>query len=554
MLMTLVILVLCTALPVLGVAHIAESRRRGRAEREALESERRFRQLAESSFDMNVRFEPRTQQRSYISPAVRRLYGYEPDEAMKLSADEIIHPEDLPNVREALHRLEHADHEPITYRGRRKDGSYIWVEASLTRSTNPETGTPEVVSVVRDVSEHVRYEAALRQAKEQADAASRAKSEFLGTMSHELRTPLNAIIGFNEIMKEGVMGPLDNPHYRSYIADIHFSSTHLLNLINEILDVTKAEAGKLEVQEQVFDLRDVIEAVVRISGPPIDKAGVTVGIDLPPDLPRLQADEGKTRQVFFNLVSNAVKFTPAGGRIDISGRFDRARGLTGRAGLLLLPVVFHDASHARRPFARLHDVEIAPRVAPDAVARAVDRPVAPARQPLAIQIQDADKAAIVLGDVDRVLGIDIEECRADQFGRPDFEQLSVLIEHLHAVVLAVGDKQAAAPVDPDAVRQIELPRRVAGLAPGELVFGLGREFVDPGVAVTVGHKHLARGRESDVGRQVERAAAMRHLAPGLRAEIVLRHAGIGALAFLADRLQQFAVGGEFIELLVMLVA
>ncbi|HMH60756.1 MAG TPA: PAS domain S-box protein, partial [Bradyrhizobium sp.] len=295
--MTLVILVLCTALPVLGVAHIAESRRRGRAEREALESERRFRQLAESSFDMIVRFEPRTQQRTYISPAVRRLYGYEPDEAMKLSADEVIHPEDLPNVREALRRLEHADHEPITYRGRRKDGSYIWVEASLTRSTNPETGTPEVVSVVRDVSEHVRYEAALRQAKEQADAASRAKSEFLGTMSHELRTPLNAIIGFTEIMKEGVMGPLDNPHYRSYIADIHFSSTHLLNLINEILDVTKAEAGKLEVQEQVFDLRDVIEAVVRISGPPIDKAGVTVGIDLPPDLPRLQADEGKTRQV-----------------------------------------------------------------------------------------------------------------------------------------------------------------------------------------------------------------------------------------------------------------
>ena len=353
MLMTLVILVLCTALPVLGVAHIAESRRRGRAEREALESERRFRQLAESSFDMIVRFEPRTQQRTYISPAVRRLYGYEPDEAMKLSADEIIHPEDLPNVREALHRLEHADHEPITYRGRRKDGSYIWVEASLTRSTNPETGTPEVVSVVRDVSEHVRYEAALRQAKEQADAASRAKSEFLGTMSHELRTPLNAIIGFTEIMKEGVMGPLDNPHYRSYIADIHFSSTHLLNLINEILDVTKAEAGKLEVQEQVFDLRDVIEAVVRISGPPIDKAGVTVGIDLPPDLPRLQADEGKTRQVFFNLVSNAVKFTPAGGRIDISGRFDRERGLAVTVADTGIGIAPEDLNRVLEPFVQV---------------------------------------------------------------------------------------------------------------------------------------------------------------------------------------------------------
>src|ERR1051326_487255 len=111
MLMTLVILALCTALPVLGVAHIAESRRRGRAEREALESERRFRQLAESSFDMIVRFELGTQRRTYVSPAVRRLYGYEPEEALKLSANEVIHPEDLPKVEEALRRLEYRSEE-----------------------------------------------------------------------------------------------------------------------------------------------------------------------------------------------------------------------------------------------------------------------------------------------------------------------------------------------------------------------------------------------------------------------------------------------------------
>jgi signal transduction histidine kinase len=181
--------------------------------------------------------------------------------------------------------------------------------------------------VVRDVSERVLYEAALRQAKEQADAANRAKSEFLGTMSHELRTPLNAIIGFTELMKDGVMGPIENPQYRSYIADIHFSSTHLLNLINDILDVTKAEAGKMELHEDVFDLREVIEAVVRVSGPPIEKAGLTVAIELPPDLPLLCADERKARQVFFNLVGNSVKFTPAGGRIEIFGRFDQKSGI-----------------------------------------------------------------------------------------------------------------------------------------------------------------------------------------------------------------------------------
>src|SRR6266446_6726342 len=229
MVMTIVMFGLFVVIVLLGLAHVAELRRRGRAERGALESERRYRLLAESSFDMIVRFDPADQRRTYISPACRRLYGYEPDEALSMSAEEIIHPEDLPKVQEALSRLEHADHGPITYRGRRKDGSYIWVEASLKRSTDPETGATEVVSVVRDIGERVRYEAALRQAKEQADAANRAKSEFLGTMSHELRTPLNAIIGFTEIMKEEVMGPLDNPHYRSYIADIQDRKSTRLN-------------------------------------------------------------------------------------------------------------------------------------------------------------------------------------------------------------------------------------------------------------------------------------------------------------------------------------
>jgi PAS domain S-box-containing protein len=314
---------LSAAAIVLAIANVVELRRRGRAERDARESERHYRLLAESSFDMLVRFDPVRQRRTYISPAVRRLYGYE----MAMSAEEVIHPDDMARVQEAVSRLEQGEVPPVTYRGRRKDGSYIWVEASLKRSLNPETGETEVVTVVRDVGERIRYQEELQRAKEQADAANRAKSEFLGMMSHELRTPLNAVIGFTELMKEEVMGPIDNPHYRSYIADIHFSSTHLLNLINDILDVTKAEAGKLELQEDAFDLRQLIETVVRVSGPPIEKAGLAVGIDFPADLPLLRADERKVRQVFFNLIGNAVKFTPAGGRIKIIGRFDEASGI-----------------------------------------------------------------------------------------------------------------------------------------------------------------------------------------------------------------------------------
>jgi signal transduction histidine kinase len=168
---------------------------------------------------------------------------------------------------------------------------------------------------------------ALRAAKDEAEAANQAKSGFLATMSHELRTPLNAIIGFSEMMLRDVMGPIGNEHYRSYIADIFASGTHLLEIINDILDLSKAEAGKLELCEDVFDPREAIRAVVTATGARAQEAGLTAIFQLPEDLPPLRADERKTRQVLFNLIGNALKFTPAGGIIEIFGRFDRQAGL-----------------------------------------------------------------------------------------------------------------------------------------------------------------------------------------------------------------------------------
>ncbi|HVB17723.1 MAG TPA: ATP-binding protein [Stellaceae bacterium] len=313
---------------ILATTLIGELRRRDRAERTALENERRYRLLAEHSGDMIVRFDPQTQRRSYISPACRQLYGYEPAEALAMTAKELIHPEDYAGVSAALARLERdGDHPPIVYRGRRKDGTYIWVEASLTRSQDPDTGAREIVSVVRDVRERIRYEAALRQAKEEADGANRSKSQFLATMSHELRTPLNAIIGFTELMQHEVMGPIGNEQYRSYVNDINISGSHLLELINDILDLTKAEAGMLELHEDIVDLAGSIGIVARASRAPIDKAGLTIAVELAPELPALRADERKVRQVLFNLIGNAIKFTPAGGGIRISARFDLQEGV-----------------------------------------------------------------------------------------------------------------------------------------------------------------------------------------------------------------------------------
>jgi signal transduction histidine kinase len=273
---------------------------------------------------------------------------------MAMPAEAISHPDDLAGVNEALARLEHdAEQPPILYRGRRKDGTYIWVEASLTLSKNPDSGATEIVSIVRDVSERIRYEAALHHAKEEADDANRSKSRFLATMSHELRTPLNAIIGFAEIMQHEIMGPVDNEQYRSYITDIHVSGAHLLQLINDILDLTKAEAGKLELYEEIIDLKEVVRSVARLNRAPIKKAGLTIRLDLPSGLPPLRADERKTRQILFNLIGNAVKFTPAGGRIEVSGRYDRQTGISVTVADSGIGIAPEDLPRVIEPFVQL---------------------------------------------------------------------------------------------------------------------------------------------------------------------------------------------------------
>jgi signal transduction histidine kinase len=167
----------------------------------------------------------------------------------------------------------------------------------------------------------------LRLAKEEAEAANQAKSGFLATMSHELRTPLNAIIGFSEMMLREVLGSLGNEQYRAYVGDIHASGTHLLQIINDILDLSKAEAGKIDLAEDVFDLRDVMRSVRQLTAGRVHAAELTQNIELPEDLPPLSGDERKTKQVLLNLITNAVKFTPAGGSITISAHWDPGTGL-----------------------------------------------------------------------------------------------------------------------------------------------------------------------------------------------------------------------------------
>ncbi|HEX3501422.1 MAG TPA: ATP-binding protein [Stellaceae bacterium] len=161
------------------------------------------------------------------------------------------------------------------------------------------------------------YEA-LRVAKEAAERANRAKSDFLATMSHELRTPLNAIIGFSEIMAAQGLGPVGNEKYLGYIKDINDSGVHLLAIINDILDLSKAEAGKLEMREDVAELRHIIDAAMTMVLARAKSSGVTLVSEIPAELPYLWCDERMLKQVLLNILSNGIKFTPSGGRVAVT--------------------------------------------------------------------------------------------------------------------------------------------------------------------------------------------------------------------------------------------
>ncbi len=178
---------------------------------------------------------------------------------------------------------------------------------------------------LRNIAGRARAEVALRRAKDVAETASRTKSRFLATMSHELRTPLNAIMGFSEIMMSELCGPLENERYREYNKDINESAGHLLALINDILELSKAEAGKLELLEGLVDFGSLVESSVRL----IRQKAVCgeVAIETATAPVRLRGDERKLKQILLNLLSNAVKFTPPGGRVEVRVACDRAGSL-----------------------------------------------------------------------------------------------------------------------------------------------------------------------------------------------------------------------------------
>jgi two-component system cell cycle sensor histidine kinase PleC len=174
--------------------------------------------------------------------------------------------------------------------------------------------------------ERLRSElAAAQAARVAAEDASRAKSTFLATMSHELRTPLNAILGFSEVMKTEVMGPLANPIYKDYAGNIHDSGAHLLHLINDLLDLSRIEAGRYELYEEDVRLADIVDDCCRLLALKAEARSIAIEVDCTGELPPVRADERAMRQVCLNLLTNAVKFTPDGGTVRVALSEDGSR-------------------------------------------------------------------------------------------------------------------------------------------------------------------------------------------------------------------------------------
>jgi len=189
-----------------------------------------------------------------------------------------------------------------------------------------------------------------------AEAASRAKSTFLANMGHELRTPLNAIIGFSELIRDAAYGPLGSGRYREAAADIHASGRHLLEIINDVLDLVQAEAGTMAVARGGFDAAELVREVARLLAEQAEAAGIELATRIPQGPVRIESDEAKVRQILLNLAGNAIDFTPAGGAVSIALRFEREPGgielVVSDSGIGIAP---EDIPKALAPFSQIDD-------------------------------------------------------------------------------------------------------------------------------------------------------------------------------------------------------
>jgi len=252
----------------------------------------------------------------YVNAMFTDITGYTREEAIGRRSDILKSPDTPKEVHADLWKtIMNGAEWRSEIKDRRKDGSHFWAYASIAPVHDLDGNMTHFVAMHEDITERKLAEEHMRDAKHTAELANRAKTELMANMSHELRTPLNAILGFSSTMQEGIFGPLGNEKYVEYVGFIHNSGAHLLELINDILDVSAIEAGKLALHEEAVRLSDICEACQQIIQSRVDEGGLVLQWPDRTNMPTLMLDARRMKQILLNLLSNAVKFTPRGGRI-----------------------------------------------------------------------------------------------------------------------------------------------------------------------------------------------------------------------------------------------
>ena len=280
------------------------------------ESEERFRAVVNHS-PAKIHIKDAEGRYILVNPLAEELFGVTDAEARGKTTHEIF-PENTADAFVGHDRMVIDSGRAVEQEEEwhREDGihTYLTVKFPIFDEAGRVAG---VGAVGTDITERKRAEETVLAAKEEAELANRAKSEFLAAMSHELRTPLNAIIGFSEIIKNETFGPVGSPKYREYVADINDSGLHLLDLINDILDLSKIESGTDELHEDKIEVPEIIRSALKLVGHRAEQGRIKLELELPDQLPALRADERKLKQILVNLLSNAVKFTDAGGEVTL---------------------------------------------------------------------------------------------------------------------------------------------------------------------------------------------------------------------------------------------
>jgi PAS domain S-box-containing protein len=257
----------------------------------------------------------------FANPALARIYGYSSPDHLKRELTSIanqlyvVPDRRLEFQKELQERGYVADFQSQI---RRRDGTLVWIAENSRPVVDKDGQFLFYEGTVEDITARREAEEATRRAIAEIREAARSKDAFLANMSHELRTPLNAVIGFSDIMKAETFGPLGNSRYRDYAGDISDSGRHLLELINDILDLSKLEAGQLELHDETIDVAAAIRDCLKFVESLVEKSKLQVFNSLAADVTLIRADGRRIRQVLLNVLSNAVKFTPENGIVSIS--------------------------------------------------------------------------------------------------------------------------------------------------------------------------------------------------------------------------------------------